>query len=283
MKKQGPNVWLVGLIMVASIYLTMLALVAVFWLPTINVATLPSFSVGLSIVLIGFAVYFAIRKKQATYLSIGLTVAGIILITLGAFLFAPYTMSQTYGTGVSYDLTHLIVTRGDSSEPFVDQNGTLIENTIPPLSSNTYHYIVEFDANFSIYQFAYSGSGDVNFEIIGRSYDGSYEIIFLNETFFGGRAGYDWDWRWWTPPREFHSLEYNFNFTNLQNQTVSFFFRMTQFYHQESIEAASKNYRSIMDPTFAYAGLSMVCVAVAISTFTNRQSKTAQAVDSPST
>jgi hypothetical protein len=279
MEKQGPNVWLVGFIIVAAFYLTLLLVVVSLSLLSITVTTLPYWVLGFSILFLGYAIYVGLAKNRTLYLSIGLTVAGVVFIVLGAFLFVPYTTSQTYSTGTSYDLTNGIFLSNTNSRPFIDQNGTLIENTLSPLSSRTFDYWWGFGSNSSVYQFAYSGSDDADFAILYHTYDGS-DTVF-NETFFTTQAGFEWDFRFWTnPSTHFHTRDtWELIFTNRQNQTLSFYFRMTEFDYPVNIAASNTNYRSFMDSRLAYTGLFMMCVAVGIGGYLSRRSRIAAKID----
>jgi len=281
MEKQGPNVWLVGLIILAAIYLTLFGLLGIAMLFSASLMNLLLTLVGFSVVCVVCTVYVAFKEKRPFTLVLSLTVAGAIFLILGAFIFVPYTTNKTYATESSLDYTqYLYSTQTDApSPPLVDQNGTLVAVTLSPMSSTTYRCEdIIFPYNYSIFQIDLSASGAINFAMQERTYSYGYGPVFINDTylfFVGSDLGKDWATQWWTPPYSDIRLM-DFTFKNLENQTIQFYFRMTEFYHAESIDASSTYYRSIMDPSLAYIGLSMVCVAVAIGAYSYRNLRTSK-------
>jgi len=271
LEKRGPKLWVVGLIILLSVYLAFLVVGVGFWLATASVSLLTSvvvgLSVGLSVLLVCYGAYLTYEKKRGKDFLLSLTIAGVVFVVLGAIVFVPYTTGHTYGTVSSFDWTYSIFSGDNLNEHPASLNGTLIEQTLPPLSSRTYIYEgYSLPYNNSVYQIEFSYQGRINFAMTAAYYGTDYGFNgpVLNMTYEGYGPYSWWSTLLWTPPTE--GVDYLiFVFTNLENQSKTFYFNMTEFFRQDSISPSVTNYRSVVNPSFAYAGLSMICVAAMIS------------------
>lgn len=283
MQKQGPKWWLVGLIILAGVYLSMIALFVGLSLFITNIIMLPYVIVGLSALLVAYGVCLTYKEKQTKGLSASLAIAGIVFIIVGGIVFVPFTSSQAYGTVRSFDYTYGIVLSTDINVHICDLNGTLIEQTVQASSSNTYVDEGNFPhtANSSIFQIEFSASGKLNLQMgLFQGFGFPYFTALNATSYWTDPVGSHWMTLWWTPPT-ISTWRIEFVLTNLENQPVSFYLKMTDFYHAETINASNTNYRSVMDSSLGYIGLSMVCVAVAISVYSNKRPRTTEKNDIP--
>lgn len=264
MEKRGPKLWVVGLIILLSVYLAFLVVGVGFWFATASVSLLTSvvvgLSVGLSVFLVCYGAYLTYKKKQRKDLLLSLTIAGIVFVMLGAIVFVPYATSKTYGTISSFDYTHYFTSNNVDYVAY--PNGTLIEQALPPSGSVEYFYEgYSLPCNSSVFQIEFSYEGKINF-VMSAEY---YGPVF-NVTYNGiGPTVTQWETLLWTPP-VFGVDVLNFIFTNLENQSKLFYFRVTDLYRADSVTPSTTNYRSVVNPILAYVGLSMICVAAVIST-----------------
>jgi hypothetical protein len=266
LENRGPKLWLIGLIILLSICLPFLGIALGFWLVTANVAVLTSIivglSVGLSVLFVCYGAYQTYKKKQSRDLLLSLTIAGVVFIMLGAIVFVPYTTSRTYETVSSFDITYWIQDR-QNLENIVSPNGTLIEQTLPSSGSRTY-FIEDgpFWSNSTVYQIEFSYQGKINFVMTDSYYGLSGPV--LNMTYEGFGSYTLWSTLLWTPPYEGRQT-LTFVFMNLENLSKTFYFTMTQFNREDSISPSVTNYQTVVNPSLAYAGLCMICVAAVIS------------------
>lgn len=274
-QEQAAKPWLVGLIALATIYITIVISVAVLKIWT-DPSVWPSAIVLLSFLFVGYSVYVAYSKKRIIDLTIGLCIVGLLFIVIGSMVLVPYATSETFRTETSQDITHEIIST--TIQPMY-RNGSLAQISLPSNTSQT--FICESEAfnarNESIFQIEVSGSNLMNFVMKPLRPDTSE--IFLNETFntaVGGPVGEHWLKFFWTPPGTSSYMDLGFIFTNPNSQDAIFYFRVTSYYLKATGELAVTNYRPFGDPNLPYIGLLMIGVAVAFNIYSLKDEKSEQ-------
>jgi hypothetical protein len=226
--------------------------------------------------IIAIVLYDAVRHRQIKHIPISFTMVGIILTLMGSMILEPYTVQSTYRQDQQADLTRsfvLITPHNDLDRPAYE-NGSLRLLTLESQSAKTYcreSLGLQFPTNTSIIQLSISTSSRLIFGFAELYSNGSVKALFLNQTVgASGNVGGRWIQFFWTPP---YSPYYDLGliFGNPSDNEVVFYTKVTAYYLKGTETEQITKYRTLLDPYFAYAGITLIVAAIAFETWSLRQ------------
>ncbi len=238
-------------------------------------AAVPYGVVGLGL-LVALVFCKGYQKKNLLYFSTMFIGIGMAFILAGSIVQLPYSVSHSVRQDRVEDLTPAIGGH-DTANPFSWMNNSLQVLNLAPNHVARFTLYREFlEANRSIFQIEVATTGPIRMNIVrldigsgSFSVDETYLSRAYHSSWFENQLDLNhcyWSDTLWTLPDD-HYCTIGFTFENPSNQSDYFAFKVSEYNLKAVVTQQDIAYRTLLDSNFAYVGMALVGLAVAVDVF----------------